>query len=64
MGDTNEAKPIIIHLRVSADWSVVEYVATLIGEQLQAAGYELIEQTDPIPSRFTDREGRIYMTVR
>lgn len=62
--DENEDRKKVIHIRVAADELLAETVATLIGELLEEQGYELIEQSVPIPSRFDDCERRIFLTVR
>jgi hypothetical protein len=66
-GDTMadfEKRPQVVHVRVSADPAIVEQIASRISELLEVDGYEIIEQTAPIPSRMNMTEDRIYITLR
>lgn len=54
----------LVHIRVMSDPSVVEDVATKIGQFLMSQGYELIEQSAPRPGHYDPKESRVYMMVR
>ena len=54
----------VVHVRVVSKVSLVEVVATQIGETLVAQGYELIEQTALYPDRNDPELGRVFLTVR
>lgn len=58
------ARRPVVHVRVQAATHLVECVATQIGELLEGAGYEVIEQSAPYPSRNGEPEARVFLTVR
>lgn len=59
-----DAKKMVVHIRVEADYEVVEAVATQIAELMREAGYELIEQSVARPHRWEPASGQVYLTVR
>jgi hypothetical protein len=62
---SDEKRRPVVHVRVKADQMVAEAVATAIGENLEAQGYEVIEQTQPYPCRPpNETESMIYLTIR
>lgn len=62
MDETRE-RPVV-HVRVVAKTTVVEDVATRIGETLVEQGFEMIEQTALYPDRNDPELGRVFLTVR
>lgn len=60
-----EQKKPVFHIRVSGPEICVEAVATQVGEQMAALGYEVIEQGPLIPGRYKDEEGaRVFLIIR
>jgi hypothetical protein len=61
MGDEKKG---VVHIRVEADYQLVEQVATQIGELLVKEGFEFIEQTSARPCRWEQDLALVFLTVR
>ncbi len=63
MDDERKTKKIV-RIRVEADPTIVEEVASKIGELLEQNGYEVIDQSASYPHRQDPCMARVYVTVR
>lgn len=54
----------VVHVRVTANGTIAEAVATQIGELMEAHGYELLEQSPAYPTRYGPDEMRVFLILR
>lgn len=61
---SEEKERTLIRITVNANTKIVEAVATLISEHLEAEGYELLDQSGLNVSHSDPAMGKVYINAR